>query len=228
MLRIKKIILCIIFISSVSTAVYPDITIEEKITTTMTEKPFHGVRKTYIAKDKTLLDDPTIAKKIIFDYNANKVYVIEDAKKDISIYASGNFKLPYNERIYGEFVNLEPEDVLSKESGIKKKIGNYHCHEVVIYIPKIAALARIWLTKDIEAPLSPYLSFLEQNSDIIIKKLMPAMKAGNLYIAESATIIIRPKTAEKNLKIELIKFSAGEIPESIFKLPEGYRKLNIE
>jgi hypothetical protein len=220
------IILCF-FIFAVYKTVFADICIEEKITTTISGKTFQGIKKTYITKNKILLEDPTISKKVIYDYENNKVYLIDNIKKDISIYALNNFSLPTNEKMYPDFTSVKVEDMLSKESGSKKKIGKYSCYEVVIYIPKIATLTRVWLTKDIPTPLSPLFLFLENNNDILLKKLLPVMKESNAYAVESITTIVRPKESEKYLKMELVKISE-DVPDTLFTLPEDYRILNMD
>jgi hypothetical protein len=221
-----KIIFCF-FIFTICRTAYADICIEEKITTTISGKTFQGIKKTYITKSKILVEDPTISKKVIYDYENNKVYLIDNIKKDISIYALNNFSLPSNEKIYPDFAAVKPEDMLSKESGSKKKIGKYSCYEVVIYIPKIATLTRVWLTKDILTPLNPLFLFLENNNDILLKKLLSVMKESNAYVVESVTTIVRPKESEKYLKMELVKISE-EVPDTIFTLPQDYRILNMD
>jgi hypothetical protein len=225
MFRVK--ILFVIFIFTICKMVFADICIEEKITTNLTDKIFNGIKKTYITKNKTLLDDPTISKKVIYDYENNKVYLIDDLKKDVSIYPLNNFTLPFNEKIYSNFVSVKEDDILSRESNIKKKIGQYDCYGVVIYMPKIATLATIWITKGIDTPLASFFSFIEKNNDILIKKLMPVMKESNAYIVESEIIIVRQNESEKYLRTELVKISTLDVPENLFKLPEDYRKLNM-
>jgi hypothetical protein len=221
-------ILFVIFIFTICKTVYADICVEEKITTNLTDKIFNGIKKTFITKNKTLLDDPTISKKVIYDYENNKVYLIDDLKKDVSIYPLNDFTLPFNDKIYSNFVSVKEEDILSRESSIKKKIGQYDCYGVVIYMPKIAALATVWITKGIETPLASFFSFIEKNNDILIKKLIPSMKESNAYIVESEIIIVRQNETEKYLRTELIKISTQNVPENLFKLPEDYRKLNMD
>jgi hypothetical protein len=228
MFRLNTIFCIILFICTVSDPVFADIYIEEKITTTIAGKLFQGIKKIYIAKNKTLLDDPTISKKVIYDYDGSKVYLIDDIKKDVSIYALNNFTLPINEKIYSDFRSIKEEDILSKESGSKKKIGQYNCSEIVLYIPKIATLSRVWITKEIEAPLSSLFQFLEKNSNIMLKKIVPVLKNNNACVVESTTTIIRPKELERYLKTELKKVLEQDFPESLFNLPEDYRKLNME
>ena len=218
----------LVFMLSIAGTAHSDLIIEEKITADLNGKTFQGVIKTYITKNKILLDDPTLSKRIIFDYNANTVYVIEDAKKDVSIFSLNNFKMPVNENIYSDLSAIEEKNVLSKESGSKAKIGNYNCYEVVVYIPKIAAMSRVWLTREIEVPLADFFSFLEQNGNIIIKKLLPFMKPANAYIVESSTTIVRPKEVDKNFKTGLVNISVQDVPETLFNLPEDYRKLNMK
>ncbi|MBN2403759.1 MAG: DUF4412 domain-containing protein [Spirochaetes bacterium] len=228
MLRIKIIFNFIIFIFSMHGIAHADICIEEKITTNIPGRIFQGIKKTYITKNKILLEDPTIAKRVIYDHETNKVYLIDDSKKDLSVYSLNNFTLPSNDKIYSDFIPLRDEDILYKESGNNKKVGNYDCYEVVAYIPKIAAISRVWLTKDIEASLTDFFLFIEKNNDSLLKKMMPMMKESNNYVVESITIIVRPKESEKYLKTELVKISVQEVPDSLFKLPEDYRKLNME
>jgi hypothetical protein len=225
---IKIIIYCILFFTAVYATAFADIYIEEKITTTVAGRPFNGVKKIYIANNKTLLEDPTISKRIIYDYNAGKVYLIDDVKKDVSIYGLNNFALPINEKIYPDIVSVKEEEILSKESSSKRKIGKYNCSEIVIFIPKIATLSHIWITNEIDIPLDNLYSFLENNSNIMLKKILPALKNGKAYVVESITTIVRPKEAEKNVKTELKKISMQVVPESLFNLPEDYRKLNME
>jgi hypothetical protein len=168
-----------------------------------------------------------ISKKVIYDYESNKAYLIDNIKKDISIYALNNFTLPTNEKMYPDFTSIKAEDMLSKESGSKKKIGKYNCYEVVIYIPKLATLTRVWLTKEVLTPLNPLFSFLENNNDVLLKKLLPGMKEFNAYAVESVTTIVRPKESEKYLKMELIKISE-DVPDTLFTLPQDYRILNMD
>jgi hypothetical protein len=225
---IKRIIFFILFFNAVYTTAFADIYLEEKITTTVAGRPFNGIKKIYIAKNKTLLEDPTISKRIIYDYNAGKVYLIDDVKKDVSIYGLNNFALPINEKIYPDIVSVKEEEILSKESSGKKKIGKYNCSEIVIFIPRIATLSHVWVTKEIDVPLESLYSFLENNGNNMLKKILPALKNGKAYVVESVTTIVRPKEAEKNVKSELKKISVQEVPETLFTLPEDYRKLNME
>jgi hypothetical protein len=217
-----------LFVCIVNSPVFADIYIEEKITTTIAGKLFQGINKIYITKNKTLLEDSTISKRIIYNYDSNKVYVIDDNKKDVSIFGLNSFILPINEKIYSEFSSVKEEDILSRESGLKKKIGKYNCNEIVLYIPKIATLSRIWVSKEIEAPLISIFPFLEKNSNILLKKILPVLKNDNAYVVESLTTIVRPKELERYLKTELKKISVQDVPDTLFNLPEDYRKLNME
>lgn len=223
-----KIFLIIIFIIFFCKIGYPDIYIEEKIYTTIPGKLIHGIKKTYITKNKALLIDPMLPRKTIFDYVNNLVYTIDDAKKDLTIYKLNNFKLPVNANLSPDFSALNERELYSKESGNKKKIGKYNCFEFVIYIPKMAAMTRLWLTKDNEIPLAPYFTFLEKNNSGLLKKIMPLMTANNSCIVKSTTTIIRPKETEKNFKQELVRISTDNIPDELFNLPADYRKLTVE
>ena len=223
-----KIFLVIVFIVALYKTGYPDIYIEEKIYSTIPGKLFHGIKKTYIIKDKVFLVDPTVAIKTLFDYANNLVYTIDDAKKDVTVYKLNNFKLPVNANLSPDFSALTERDLFSKESGNKKKIGKYNCFEFVIYIPKKAAMTRLWLTKDNEIPLATYFTFLEKNSNGLMKKIIPLMTANNSCIVESTTTIVRPKETEKNFKQELIKILTDSIPDELFNLPADYRKLTVE
>lgn len=223
-----KIFLIVLFIIVLCKAGYTDIYIEEKIYSTIPGKLFHGVKKTYITNNRILLVDPTLPVKTIFDYANNLVYTIDDAKKDLTVYKLNTFKLTVNANLSPDFSALNERDLFSKESGNKKKIGKYNCFELVIYIPKMAAITRLWLTKDNEIPLAPYFTLLEKNNNGLLKKIMPLMTANNSCIVESATTIIRPKETEKNFKQELVKISADNIPDELFNLPADYRKLTIE
>ena len=222
-----KILSCF-FVFAVCGAVFADICIEEKITTNIAGRPFDGIKKTYITKNKTLLEDPTISKRVIYDYDSKKVYLIDDLKKDISVYSLNGFMLPLSEKIYSDFIFLKEKDILIRESGLRKKIGKYNCSETVIYIPKIAALARIWTTKDIDTSLASFYSFLENNNDVLLKKLIPVLKNGNAYVVENVITIVRPKEPEKYIKTELVNISSGEVSDSLFKLPADYRILNMD
>ncbi len=225
---VRKIIYFIFLFSAANSPALADICVEEKITTTFAGKLFNGIRKIYIKNNKTLLEDPTISKRIIYDYDSKKVYLIDDIKKDISIYGINNFTLPINDKIYLDFASVKEDEMLSRESGGKRKIGKYMCSEIVIFIPKIATLTHIWVTKEIDATLIPLFSFLENNGNIMLKKILPVMKRDNSYVVESVTTIVRPKELERNLKTELKKIAVQDVPENLFSLPEDYRKLNME
>ncbi len=226
MFHLKKLLFLVILFFSIIKAGYPDIYIEEKITAIAGGNKTQGIKKTYITKNKTLLYDPSCSVKVIFDYNKNKVYSINDSGKDISVYPIEKFMLPVNADFYSDLTSLKESDLYIKESGKKRQIENYKCFEIVIYIPRIAAMMNIWLSS-IESSLTTHFVFLERHSSILQKKILPVMRDKNACIIESTIVIVRPKKPEKYLKSELSKISNQDIPESVFSLPEDYRILNF-
>jgi hypothetical protein len=224
MFRVLSILFFIIFSVAIAKSGYSDIYIEEKITTTSGGNTTQGIKKTYLTKNKTLLQDPALQAKIIFDYNTNKVYSINDQGKDISVYPIDKYILPASD-FYSDFVNLNDSNLYIRESGKKKQVAEYSCFEIVIYIPRIAAMTNLWLSS-IETPLNDHITFFERYGSILTKKILPIMSSKNACIIESATVIVRPKEPEKYLKSELLKISIQDIPDSVFNLPEDYRIVN--
>jgi hypothetical protein len=221
---INKFFVCIFFAASAKAA-YSDIYIEERITTTVGGSETQGIKKIYISKNKTLLQDPALKVRIIFDYDNNKVYTINDPGKDISVYPIEKYIMPAPD-FYSDLVKLKDSDLHIRESGNKKQLGKYNCFEIVIFIPRIAAMINLWLGS-IDPSFSQHLAFLEKHGDIISKKLLPVLSSNNACIIESKIIIVRPKEPEKYLKSELLNISIQDIPDSIFSLPENYRIVNF-
>lgn len=222
MFRVITIIFLLIINSATMKTAFAGIYIEEKITTTMPGKEFLGIKKTYISNHKALIIDPTIQAKQIYDFAGEKVYLVNDIKKTLSTVNLTEFKAPYNEKIYTDFASLSDQDFYCKESGDKKMIGKYNCSELVVYIPRIAAFTRLWLTSEIEPEFEDYFTFAKNSQDILQRKIMSMRKEKNIYVIESKTLVVRPDEPEKYLKTNLVKICSEEIPDELFALPVDY------
>ncbi|MBN2038934.1 MAG: hypothetical protein JW864_02765 [Spirochaetes bacterium] len=213
---------------TVAKAAFADHYIEEKILTTISGKDFFGVKKTYITEKRALILDPTLPLRQIFDFEQKKVYLVNDRNRTLQTLDLNEFNAPFNEKIYSEFASLKDHDFYCKESGIKKKIGKYNCSELVVYIPRISAYTRLWLSTEVEADLSSNFGFLKSTQDILSKKVISLQNDEKLCIVESKTLIVRPKEPQRYLKTTLMKVASQDVPEKLFTLPVDYTVIRNE
>ncbi len=220
---------CFLLMPGMMHTSYAGIYIEERIETNLPGRVVSGIKKTYFTEKKVLIIDPFLSSRVIYDFENNKVYLIDDVKKYLSTTDASGFAIPINEEIFEQFLTLNEKDLHSKESGSWQTIGAYKCFEVVVYIPRLASLSRIWITKDIKLPISPYISFLEKNSkDIILKKIMPVLKENDAFIVSYVMTIVRPKELDRYFNGRLLKISEQDIPDELFNLPVDYTKVSLE
>lgn len=202
--------------------------IEEQITSTLTDEKTSATRKLYLKEKNALLIDPILSHKLLFNFETLEVYLLDDVKRCYSAMDMDNFKPHSNNKIYSIYNSLIRGDILSSESMNKKMIGRYDCFEVVIYMPRTATLTYLWLTSEIKAPLDLYYSFVQRtNLGFKIKEINSIEQGYKAYAIETIVIMIRPKEPRRYLNIRLEEISCKNIPNSVFSIPDGYKKVPL-
>ena len=217
----------LILLSTTNTDTIKGLYIEELITSNITGKNYTGTGKLYITEEKALLIEPGIPYRIILDYKEKKAIFVNDRKKTRKTTPLNTLSIRSSSVFYNELKGCEEKNLLIRESGNEKKINSHNCFEVIIFIPKIAVMNNIWLTKNPSKNLGLYFSFLDKaGPDIITKKLLPIMKKYNAIPVYSVTTIVRPKGNEKYLRRSLRKISFMDIQKNLFAVPEDYTVLH--
>lgn len=199
--------------------------IEESISSTLSGKDVSILQKTYLTDNNLLFTQSTHPQRILYDLNTQRVYLIDDIKRRYSSTSFNNYKESFDQGISSIFNLLVVNEILCRESGEKKRIYNYDCFEIVIYLPKIATMISLWLTKDLPALMNLYYSF-SQKAELGngMKKMISIMKQYDAFPVESITAMVRPKESTRYLKVRLKKISYNVL-DSIFTIPYEYKNI---
>ncbi|MCU0821532.1 MAG: hypothetical protein MUC95_03545 [Spirochaetes bacterium] len=207
-----------------------NIYIEEQVSGNITGNNISDIRRIIIKDDKILLVDPSLVYRTLFNLKENKVFLIDDLNRRYAVTGMNELKVPVKEKFITVFASFGKSSVVYKESGNKRMIGGYDCFEVVVFLPRAAAIINLWLTKSIEAPLEIYFNFLEkakvENSQIT--HIVNIMKEYKAYPAECTITMVAEKAENKIFNMVLKEFSAREVPDSEFLIPEEYSRFVVK
>lgn len=202
--------------------------VEEFITGNISGKEISGARKFYLTEGKALLISPGLPYRLVFDLQKQEVLIVNDKEKRWSAASMKEFDINADDIFFSGFINLKDNELYMKESGNIKKIGKYTALCSAIYMPKIAAITEIWLSKDTGIPLDSFFLFMEKiNPGIQFKKILPVMKRDNSFPVYTSTTIVSAQDTNKYLNLSLQEISVKDIPVNIFDVPEEYTLIPI-
>lgn len=197
--------------------------IEELINSNISGKEITDIRKLYLTENKALLISPGLPHRLVFDLQKQEVYIVNDTEKRRSVAPLPGYEINSDDILFSEFNNLKDKNLYIKESSNTKKVGKYNALGSAIYMPKIAAITELWLSKETGIQLDAFFSFMEKiNPGMQFKKILQMMKKDNSFPVYTATTIVRADETNKYLNISLREISIKDIPVDIFDVPVEY------
>ena len=99
-----------------------------------------------------------------------------------------------------------------------------------MFLPRAGALINLWLTKEINAPLDLYFSFIDKAKieSSQIGQIVNVMREYKAYAVECVITMVTQGEEKKYLKIELKEISGREIPGIEFFIPEEYSRFVLK
>ncbi len=220
----------IIIILNIKISYAGSLYIEEQISGDITDDGISAARRILIKDNDILIEDPSFAYKTLFKINDKKAFLIDDLNRRYAVTGIQDFRMPLKEKFVPVFDLFRKSEPRHKESGNIRKIGKYDCFEVVLFLPRAAALINLWLIKNIEAPVDLYFSFLDRVKveSSQIESVLKIMREYKAYPAECIITMAAEGDKKKYFRIVLKEISAREIPASEFAVPEEYSRFVLK
>lgn len=182
-------------------------------------------KETYYSKNKILIIDSSQPYKILINLKDDKVFFIDDKFNRYSYTTLKKFnEITKNTNIYNQ---LTDDDIIIEQTNKKKKINNYNCFEVIIFIPKIGMKTVAWLSK-IKQPLDNYYNFNDKS--VIggqIKKLINLQKKNKAYTILSESVPVSTVGGRGKFIVEVKKITTDKFSDELFSVPEKYNKVPL-